>query len=101
MRVHLDLDVKALSELLGHTSTSTLRNALDGIGGLDIERLGLLGQLKTASGAVPNLDWLLTGRGAPLSLLEGQSSEDAWQAWLSAERKQALKVLVEMPLPQI
>lgn len=99
MRVHLKLSAKELAALMGHASTSTMRNALEGTGGLDIERLSRLGQLKTEAGAVPNLDWLLTGRGAPL-LPESLSGNDAWQVWLSTERKQALKLLAAVPLPQ-
>ena len=97
--VHLQMDIKELSGRMGHASTSTLRNALAGIGGLDIERLDVLGQIPTKAGSLPNLDWLLTGRGLPM-LSQQASSIDGWQKWLSLERKHALKLLTAEPLPQ-
>jgi len=99
INVYLQIDVKELSKQMGHASTSTLRNALDGNGAIDIERLYILGKIQTKSGALPNLDWLLTGRGLPL-LSQQEPTDDGWFEWLSYERKQALKILAAVPLPQ-
>jgi hypothetical protein len=99
MTVHLGMDINELAKLMGHASTSTLRNALAGTGGLDIERLHILSNIQSKSGELPNLDWLLTGRGTALIPHQPPNNND-WQEWLSSERKQALKLLASSPLPQ-
>ena len=97
---HLQLGVKELATRLSLLSTSTLRKALSGNGGMDIERLQILGQIKGKDGLYPNLDWLLTGRGLPTIPLQSEIQSDEWQVWLSVERKQALKVLSASSVPE-
>lgn len=100
MDTDLQLGVKDLATRLGLVSTSTLRKALSGNGGMDIERLQALGQIECKNGLYPNLDWLLTGRGAPTIPLQSEAASDEWQVWLSAERKHALKVLLASNIPE-
>lgn len=96
----MKLGVKELAERLSLASTSTLRKAFSGNGGLDIERLQILGQQQSKNGLFPNLDWLLTGRGVPMIELQPATKKDEWQVWLSDERKQAIKILVSSDLPK-
>lgn len=101
MQAHLELSIKELADLLQQASTSTLRKALSGKGGMDIERLQLLAAIPTRSGALPNLDWLLTGRGSPTisPSIEMNTKGVAWANWLSEEKLQALQVLTSSPFP--
>ncbi|BAN34087.1 hypothetical protein SCD_n00238 [Sulfuricella denitrificans skB26] len=101
MQVHLELSLKELAERLQLASTSTLRKALSGKGGMDIERLQLLAAIPTRSGALPNLDWLLTGRGPPTisPYIETNTKGVTWANWLSDEKLQALRVLTSSPFP--
>lgn len=95
---YLDISLQELAHNLGLASTSTLRKALGGKGGLDIERLQKLGALAAKRGELPNLDWLLTGRGSPVISPHAQPGQE-WMAWLSDERKKALEVLSASPFP--
>lgn len=99
MITYLEVTPQDLAARLGLASTSSLRKAISGKGGLDIERLQLLSQLKTKNGDTPNLDWLLTGRGTPLLSPQSPLGEN-WHAWLSPERKHALRVLIDSPVPK-
>lgn len=101
MQTHLELSIKDLAEHLQLASTSTLRKALSGKGGMDLERLQMLAAIPTRSGVLPNLDWLLTGRGSPTisPSIEMNTKGVAWANWLSEEKLQALQVLTSSPFP--
>lgn len=63
---HLKLDMVHLSKQLGYSNPTTLRKIWKGEAFPDTERLAILATIKTISGSVPNIHWLITGCGEPL-----------------------------------
>ena len=63
---HLGLSLSAAYKLLGYTTPSTLYSINAGRSAPDLERLLRLSMLRDVKGRVPNLDWIITGRGSPM-----------------------------------
>ena len=59
----LELSLKTVAKELGYRNQSPLTKVKNGEGFLGHEKLAKFAQLKTSSGAQPNLNWILTGEG--------------------------------------
>lgn len=85
----LKVSVGDIASALNYHDASTLRSAMAGRCGLDLERLALLASWSKARGTPVNLHWLLVGEG--LALPVGVSGFES--NWLSAEVYHALTVI--------
>jgi len=72
---YLNLRLNELSVQLGYVNSTVLRKVWNGVAFPDTERLAMLAKLKTPSGARPNIDWIITGRGSPILSVEAQDDE--------------------------
>jgi hypothetical protein len=61
----IDQSEAAIGRELGHVNASTLSRVREGKTFLDSESLARLGAIDVRGLAVPNLHWVLTGKGAP------------------------------------
>lgn len=68
---------ESLADMLGYTTSSTLRQAGNGETLMSVEKLAGLANIKTRNGKKRvSVDWLLTGKGPPLiDVLEGDELE--------------------------
>lgn len=97
LRRLIEVEVKAsLSEVakaLGYQDGSTLRSAMAGRCGLDLDRLASLASWSKSRGIPVNLHWLLVGEGRPI--LMGRSSGQGKGSWLTSELHEALLVIAD------
>lgn len=91
----LKASVGEVASALGYQDPSTLRSAMAGRCGVDLNRLTLLASWSKKNGTPVNLHWLLTGDGSPL--LQQRSELD--RNVLSDEVYQALRVISQASIP--
>lgn len=87
----LNLPVAEVAAALGYQDPSTLRSAMAGRCGGDLDRLALLASWSKARGTPVNLHWLLVGEG--FALIKPQSK--LGDNWLTPEIHQALLVVTK------
>ncbi len=63
---HLRMKWAEVAKKLGYAGATTVAKAKQHKAFPDVERLSSLAEIRTPSGARPNLHWLLTGEGSPL-----------------------------------
>lgn len=63
----LGMSLKKVSKELGYRNQSPLTKVKNGEGFLGHEKLARFAQLKTSTGAQPNLNWILTGEGPKMT----------------------------------
>lgn len=97
LRRLIEVEIKAsLSEVakaLSYQDASTLRAAIAGRCGLDLDRLATLATWSKSRGMPVNLHWLLVGEGGPI--LTEKSSAQKRGSWLTSELHEALLVIAD------
>lgn len=76
MRDELEMKSAELAKQLGYANRSMVDGVVGGKTFPDVLRLQKLSQLKTKTGARPNLDWLITGNGKPMLIAEANMEAD-------------------------
>lgn len=92
----LKVPVAEVAAALGYQDPSTLRSAMTGRCGVDLDRLALLASWSKARGTPVNLHWLLAGEGFALVKSQPEHGEN----WLTPEIHQAL-LMVAKALPAL
>lgn len=96
MRDELEMKSAELAKQLGYANRSVVDGVLGGKTFPGVLRLQKFSQLKTKTGARPNLDWLITGNGKPVLIEEAgdgrdnQPSAEAILRSLTPEQTEAL-----------
>lgn len=87
----LKVPVAEVAAALGYQDPSTLRSAMTGRCGVDLDRLALLASWSKARGTPVNLHWLLAGEGFALVRSQPKRRDN----WLTPELHQALLVVIK------
>lgn len=83
-----------MGEILGYANASMISAICAGNSFPDIDKLVALGRYRNADGRYPNLDWLLTGRGAAfLPRKEGTAATNRVANVLSSADTRTLKAI--------
>lgn len=97
LRQLIDLELKAslndIADALGYRDASTLRSAMTGRCGLDLDKLATLAAWSRHKGMPVNLHWLLAGDGEPI-LKENQPSSTT-AGWMTPALQEALSVIAD------
>lgn len=89
IEVELRVPIAEAARHLGYQDGSTLRAAMAGRCGLDLDRLAALALWSKAQGVPVNLHWLLVGEGLPIQPISAGKSN----GWLTPELREALVVI--------
>lgn len=91
--VELKTSLNDIADALGYKDGSTLRSAMAGRCGLDLDKLATLAAWSRHQGMPVNLHWLLVGDGEPI-LKEIQPSSTT-AGWMAPELQEALFVIAD------
>ena len=94
IEVEIQVPLSEMAVALGYQDVSTLRSAMAGRCGLDLDRLATLSAWTKKRNTPVNLHWLLAGEGSPL--LEQTVFVPQVSSWLTPELHQALKVIADV-----
>jgi hypothetical protein len=86
------------ADRLQYETTATLYEVRRGKRFPDITRLAVLGQSAAGDGRTPNLDWLLTGRGDPMTGFDTRPNHHALARELSAlkpSQQKAVRAIIK------